>query len=153
MEKKICTRKPFTEEEKEKNRVRARIWGENNREKAKLNSKIWYKNNKKKASKTNKIYREKNKELIAKKNKIYEKNKILTDKLFKLKHNVKTMISSSFKTKGFVKKSKTLLILGCSFDEFKLYLESKFEPWMNWDNKGKYNGELNYGWDIDYIIP
>lgn len=24
---------------------------------------------------------------------------------------------------------------------------------MTWDNHGKYNGELNYGWDIDHIIP
>ena len=24
---------------------------------------------------------------------------------------------------------------------------------MNWDNYGLYNGELNYGWDIDHIIP
>jgi hypothetical protein len=51
------------------------------------------------------------------------------------------------------KKSKSIEILGCSFEEFKLYLESKFEPWMTWENKGLYNGELNYGWDIDHIIP
>jgi hypothetical protein len=24
---------------------------------------------------------------------------------------------------------------------------------MSWENKGLYNGELNYGWDIDHIIP
>ena len=24
---------------------------------------------------------------------------------------------------------------------------------MNWNNRGKYNGELRYGWDIDHIIP
>ena len=24
---------------------------------------------------------------------------------------------------------------------------------MTWDNYGKYNGELNYGWDIDHKIP
>jgi hypothetical protein len=24
---------------------------------------------------------------------------------------------------------------------------------MNWGNYGKYNGEINYGWDIDHIIP
>ena len=43
--------------------------------------------------------------------------------------------------------------MGCSFEEFKIHLESQFEPWMLWDNRGKYNGELNYGWDIDHIIP
>lgn len=24
---------------------------------------------------------------------------------------------------------------------------------MTWENKGLYSGELNYGWDIDHIIP
>jgi hypothetical protein len=24
---------------------------------------------------------------------------------------------------------------------------------MTWKNYGKYNGELEYGWDIDHIIP
>jgi hypothetical protein len=28
-----------------------------------------------------------------------------------------------------------------------------FEPWMTWENRGLYNGELNYGWDIDHRIP
>jgi hypothetical protein len=62
-------------------------------------------------------------------------------------------IRSSLKRLNNHKKSRTYEILGCSISEFKLYLESKFEPWMNWDNHGKYNGELNYGWDIDHIIP
>jgi len=24
---------------------------------------------------------------------------------------------------------------------------------MTWENYGKYNGDLNHGWDIDHIIP
>lgn len=24
---------------------------------------------------------------------------------------------------------------------------------MNWGNHGLYNGEFNYGWDLDHIIP
>ena len=24
---------------------------------------------------------------------------------------------------------------------------------MTWENHGKYNGDFNYGWDIDHIIP
>ena len=43
--------------------------------------------------------------------------------------------------------------MGCTYEIFKLYLESKFEPWMNWGNYGLYNGEKNFGWDIDHIIP
>ena len=24
---------------------------------------------------------------------------------------------------------------------------------MTWENRGLYNGELDYGWDIDHVIP
>ena len=54
---------------------------------------------------------------------------------------------------NYLKNSKTEEILGCSFKDFKIYIESKFENWMNWKNRGLYNGSLNYGWDIDHIIP
>lgn len=26
-------------------------------------------------------------------------------------------------------------------------------PEMSWDNHGLYNGDFNYGWDIDHILP
>lgn len=63
------------------------------------------------------------------------------------------MIGDSIRKNGYSKNSKTEDILGCSFEEFKSYLESKFEDWMSWENRGLFNGELNYGWDIDHIIP
>jgi hypothetical protein len=63
------------------------------------------------------------------------------------------MIYDTIKRQGYSKTSKTQDILGCSFEELKLHLESKFEDWMTWDNYGKYNGEFGYGWDIDHIIP
>jgi len=82
------------------------------------------------------------------------RERLNSDNLFKLKHNLKVYIrkclSNINKKKNGV---KTITILGCSFEEFRIYLESKFEPWMNWENKGIYNGEFNYGWDIDHIIP
>jgi hypothetical protein len=54
---------------------------------------------------------------------------------------------------GYKKNTRTYKILGCTYDEFKLHIESKFEEWMNWDNYGRYNGEENYGWHLDHIIP
>jgi hypothetical protein len=63
------------------------------------------------------------------------------------------LIGGSIRQRGFTKNTRTENILGCPYEEFKSYLESKFEPWMNWGNRGKYNGELNYGWDIDHVIP
>ena len=78
-----------------------------------------------------------------------EERKLLT----KLKRKIRTGICNLLKSKGFTKNSHTLDILGCSIEELKFHLESKFEPWMNWGNHGLYNGGFNYGWDIDHIIP
>ena len=83
----------------------------------------------------------------------YEKNRLANDYLYKLKHNIGCAIRQSLKNNGFSKKSKTHEILGCNYEEFKQHVESQWESWMSWDNYGKYNGELNYGWDIDHIIP
>ena len=96
-----------------------------------------------------------NKDNIAKRRKQkyikYKEN--MSNDIFKLKESIRSSIRSSFINKGYKKGSFSFDILGCSYEEFSKYLESKFEPWMTWENKGKYNGELNYGWDMDHIIP
>ena len=96
---------------------------------------------------------EKNKEQVKIQKNKYKIEKMKIDVLFSLKHTINTSILYHLRKFGYSKKSRTYEVLGCSFDEFKLYLESKFEDWMTWENRGLYNGELNYGWDIDHIIP
>ena len=78
-----------------------------------------------------------------------------TDSIWQLKNNTRNLIYQAIVFRKFskVKGKSTEEILGCSFEEFRTYLESKFESWMNWDKYGKYNGELNHGWDIDHFIP
>lgn len=83
----------------------------------------------------------------------YDKQRKKTDILYKLYHNIRSLILKSIKNKGFSKKSRTFEILGCSFEEFKIHIESKFEPWMNWSNHGKYTGNYNETWQYDHIIP
>ncbi len=109
--------------------------------------------NKEKRSEKNKKYYLVNKENIINKNTEYTKNRKKVDNLFRLKSSLNTTIHNSFNRSKFSKSGKTENIIGCTFTEFKEYLESKFEDWMNWENKGLYNGELNFGWDIDHIIP
>ena len=120
-----------------------------NKESTKNKRKQHYLDNKEFYSIRNKEYK------LLNKNKLNNSHKIKynSDVLYRLKFLLRGIISKSFKRKGFGKISKTSDILGCSFEEFQLYLESKFEDWMNWNNRGLYNGELNYGWDIDHIIP
>jgi len=83
----------------------------------------------------------------------YEKERIKVDALYKFIKSIRSLIFISIKMRRYDKKSKTLTILGCTFDEFKNYIESKFEIWMNWSNYGKYTGEYNETWQLDHIIP
>lgn len=115
--------------------------------------KSWKQSNIEKMREYNKSYSQKNKKRILTNQRNWFNEKMKTDGVFRLKILTRNAIKDSFRGKFFHKKNKTVEILGCSFPEFKLYLEKKFEPWMNFDNYGKYNGEFNYGWDIDHIIP
>ena len=109
--------------------------------------------NKENIKETRKIYSLNNREYITKRTNEYHKNRLKNDNLYKLSCDIRGSIRNSFKNKKVKKSSKTVIILGCSFEDFKLHLESMFESWMTWDNRGLYNGELNYGWDIDHKIP
>jgi len=122
-----------------------------NREEILLKSKIYHEQNKEKINKRRKEYREKNRIKIAKQKREYQK-KLHNTINGKLMHNIRQSIRRSLSSKGYTKKFASEKILGCSIEEFKKYLESKFEPWMSWKNKGLYNGEFNYGWDIDHIV-
>ena len=101
----------------------------------------------------NRDYYKMNKDRIISKTMSYKSERKKHDVVYALSISLRKLINNSINRGGYGKKTKTFDILGCSFEEFKVYLESKFEHWMNWDNKGLYNGEVNYGWDIDHIIP
>lgn len=139
-------KKPLTEEEKEiikKERI----------EKRKQYEKEYYKKNRVKILNKSKEYFKANKEdKQYKNNKRYKERRDLNPD-FKLATNIKRNIRSILKKNGLQKHCKTILILGCSYEEFKQHIESQFLPWMNWDNYGKYNGSEGHGWDIDHIIP
>ena len=131
----------------------------NNKDIIKEKSKKYYYDNREKHLKHKAKYQKKYlsiKDNIDRRNKkinIRFKERIKTDSLFALSILIKSSIKWAFKSRNYQKNSKTEKILGISFKEFKLYIETRFESWMTWENRGLYNGELNYGWDIDHIIP
>ena len=101
---------------------------------------------KEKGKKKSLDYYHKNKKTILAKTYHHRSIKMKIDSFYKLKHSIRNLIRSSLKRQFTVKSKKTIEILGCSFDEFKLYLESKFDDKMNWENQGTY-------WHMDHIIP
>ena len=63
---------------------------------------------------------------------MYSKKRKEKDNLYKLTCNIRTLIGMSIKGKGYTKKSKTSEYLGCTFNEFKIYIEKKFIENMTW---------------------
>jgi hypothetical protein len=176
MEKKVCTKckeeKDVTEFNSGRNQCKLcrKEYREKNKEKIRQTKKEYREKNKEKIRQSKKEYYEKNKEILSIKNKVYRENDLVRIKLnkykrewkrkrcendlvYKLKVMVEKSFQKSFKKSGYTKNSRSYRILGCSYEEFKLYIESKFEYWMNWENYGLCNGEEKYGWDLDHIIP
>ena len=123
-----------------------KMYREKHREKLNEYSKNWRVKNEEKMKNQRKLYYQENKEEIVKKNYEYCKYKTSTDPLYKLTRGIRSLILGSFKNQFTIKSKKTIEILGCSFEEFKLHLESKFDDKMNWENQGSY-------WHMDHIIP
>jgi hypothetical protein len=132
---------------KEKNQEKFKEYNRSNDRKE--YSKKYYIQNKENILIKSKDYYENNKELVKNNSKKYIYKKRKNDNLFRLKESISKILRRSFLSKVEDKN----IIIGISLIDLKIYLESKFEPWMTWENYGKYNGEFNYGWDIDHIRP
>lgn len=131
--------KSYREEHREKLREqsRAAYWDEP--EKHREYSRQYYKNNRESARASQKIYNNKNREMLRKRANEYRKiphNKIASN----YRNRIREILGAKH---GY----KYIDILGCTKDEFKTYLEERFEDGMTWENHG------HDGWHIDHIIP
>lgn len=141
--------KKYREEKKEEIKQIQKEYYEKNYEYIKEYHKIYYKENKDKIKK----YREDNKDIIKRKareyykehsneinknhilwiknNRIqqheYQKNRMMNDKEFKLKKQVRNMIRQSFIRKGTKKEYKCEKILGCTIQLFIEHLKNTFK--------------------------
>ena len=68
-----------------------------------------------------------------------------TDELYRISVNVRSSLLKIFNRNGYSKKSNSQTLIGCSFEELKIHIESKFKDGMNWLNHGE--------WHIDHKIP
>jgi hypothetical protein len=124
------------------NKEKKKLYNYLNRDRIKEKSREYKELNKDKIKEQRKEYRKLNKDKINS----YRRKKMKEDPLFKLSNTIRNLIKDSIKNMGYNKNSKTYNILGCSFEEFKIYIENKFEEFMFWDNHGTY-------WHLDHIIP
>jgi len=100
--------------------------------------------NKQKENARSKSFRQNNKEKVKKYSNQYKKYKYHNDVGYKLTHLARTRINHALRGKG-KKDASILQYLGCSIEEYKNHITSKFLEGMSWENHGD--------WEIDHIIP
>ena len=145
--------KEFRLKNKDNVSKRNKKYRENNLEKKREKDRQYYHNNKEKRKQYNKNNRENTNK--------WERNKLQNDIPFKLRKSISSTINQTLKRSGCSKLGESILqYLPYSFDELKSHIESLFEPWMTWVNKGNYReSEWNnddpttWKWQLDHIIP
>ena len=138
--------KIYREKNKELVSQRKKDYYQNNKEKVKEKVREYTSENREYINQRKRENREKNKDYLNEKNREYIKNRKENDPLFKLACSIRTLITQSFKGQFTSKSKKTLQILGCSFEEFKIHIESSFTEEMSWSNYSIY-------WQLDHKIP
>lgn len=142
-----------------------------NREEICRNRRIEREKNKDKVNATKRAYNRKNNERVKKqkrasyqrhKNSINSKRKTAkykenrnsrrrkryaSDPAYKMETILRSRLKEVLKQQGVRKTKSTQNLLGCTFKDFKEYLESLFTEGMTWENHGF------YGWHVDHIIP
>jgi hypothetical protein len=139
--RKKMRKKAYYQSNKEKCKQQIKTHYENNREKISERKRNWRKNNKLKIQEYQKAYYQRNKNKLAQK----ESDRRKTNIQFKLRKNLRIRLNKALK--GNSKFSSAVKDLGCTIDELKIYLQSKFQKGMTWDNWSR------DGWHIDHIRP
>ena len=122
-------------------RARAKAWYENNKERRRAYKAEWDRKNREPISEYNKAYHSKHKDSAnAKTRDRYASD--LHMKFYQVVRNAYHRVTG--KRLGDKKVTDPL---GCTLEEYKEYLESKFQEGMTWENHKK------DGWHIDHILP
>jgi len=138
-------RKQYRSENREKIKALNKSYREKHREALKESGKKYYEENKVDLIEKSKEYQLKNRVQTNKNKREYQQNRRKIDLNFKLKLLLRTRLLTALKNSQ--KAGSAVQDLGCSIEELKTYLESKFKPGMSWENHGL------RGWHVDHIVP
>jgi len=133
----------------ERKKAYLKEWAKANREYSSQWKKEWYQRNREAVLEQRRKYRAENKQVIKDRKSRYQRERRINDPVYALTHCLRTRLRNAVKRQAGLKSVKSMELLGCSVPDFIIYLESKFEVGMTWDNYGL--GEKK--WNIDHIIP
>ena len=149
------------EKNREKLRDYANEYHKNNREKSIASNKAayfknrdvniqkkkeWYQNNKEKHAERRSNYEANNKDRLRAARRKWENNRLATDINYKLHKNLAGRIREELNGKK-KRTNRTEMLLGCTIEELKVFIQNQFTDGMSWDNWS------TTGWHIDHRIP
>ena len=144
-EKHNAKTKEYYKNNKEKILEAQKEYNEKNKEKYKIKAKEWVKNNKEYIKEYQKKYHKEHKERDREKKNKQARYRYKTDPLDRIKNNLRSRTWAAFKNSKWTKRSRNIIMLGCSYETAKKHIERQFKKGMTWSNQGK--------WHIDHIIP
>jgi hypothetical protein len=75
----------------------------------------------------------------------YFKSRRSKDEMFRIAQNLRNRLGNTIRAKNYTKQNGMTEILGLTWNELEIYLSSRFDNGMSWDNYGE--------WEIDHIVP
>jgi len=149
--------KTYRKKNKEKINKKKRQHYQTNKSSIAVCQKSYRRNNKNRINAINAKSKKKNKE----KNNAKLREKRKSNPLYKLTENVRTLIKNSIRQNGGKSGEQSCLkYLDYTSIQLMEHLENLFEPWMNWNNHGKYDPKIwddndvsTWAWQIDHIKP
>ena len=128
-------------EHREYTAERKKRWREQNKEHEFLRTQKYRQEHPERVAETNKAWKQENKKRLA----TYYRYKLKNDLNFRLADRLRGRLRSAIRNKQKV--GSAIRDLGCSNEDFIIYLEDKFEEGMTWENWSQ------TGWHIDHIRP
>lgn len=144
-ERVIELKKKWRAANKEKSIQQANEWRKANPEKVLESERRKYAKHKESILAKNKEYRQRNKDAINAQKREYIKKRRKEHEPYAIQMRVRCRFRNAMQRKGWSKESPMQSVVGCSWEELKAHLESKFLPGMSWENRSL--------WEIDHIIP
>jgi len=90
----------------------------------------------------------------------WRREKLANSPVHRLRAMVSNAVKRGIKRMGFKKDGSILDHLPYTMDELREHIEAQFEPWMSWDNHGRYckedwdeNDPSTWTWQLDHVMP
>lgn len=157
----LTGKKKYYQENKEEILLDRKEYYQENRDEKLEYNKYYYQENRGQLIEDAKTYAAENIEWLREYHNRYYKERRINDPNFRIRASVSANINFYLKSNDSSKNGESCLdYLPYSINELKKHLEDQFEPWMTWENYGRYdtkiwddNDPTTWTWQIDHVIP